>query len=69
MAKNMKTSTDKVLLIIRCNFGGVLVNEQNLIDAYVKHKGNCHNTGKWKCSLNLAFTKIETIRTPYTASC
>ena len=46
MAKNMKTSTDKVLLIIRCNFGGVLVNEQNLIDAYVKHKGNCHNTGK-----------------------
>ena len=37
--------------------GDVIVNEQNLTETSVKHKGKCHNIGEWKRSVNLLFTE------------
>ena len=35
---NVKQSTDKALLNMRCNFGGVITNGWNMMDIYIRHK-------------------------------
>lgn len=42
---------------MRHNPGEVVADEPNLMDTCIKHKAKCHNTGKWKLSVNLQFTK------------
>ena len=34
----VKQSTDKALLNMRCNFGGVITNERNMMDTCIRHK-------------------------------
>ena len=37
------------------------LTSKNLMDAGVKHRGKCCNTGKWKHSVNLPFTMNQNI--------
>ena len=51
-------STDKMLLNIRYTFGSVMQPTSKTWWTCVRHKGkHCCATGKWKCSVNLPFTK------------
>ena len=52
----MKKSTEKALLYTRPSSGSVTADNQNIMDTCTRHKG-CHDTVKWKCSVNLSFTK------------
>ena len=45
-------STDSTLLSTMHSSGGVAANEQNVVQACVRHQGKCCNMGKCKWSVN-----------------